>query len=79
MSATRSPEEIRRQMLGRFDAGNGAAENRRQTRLDALAREVAAANKCWSRRDTDADITNITSDLSDSDLSDIGENDALGG
>ena len=74
MSANRSPEEIRRQMWGRFDAGNDAEENSHQTRHDARAREAADENKRWSRRDIDAHITDIAGDLGD-----MGENDSLGG
>lgn len=74
MSSNESPEEIRRQMLGHFDAGNGAELNRHQTRRDARTKEVAEENARWSRRDTDTDITGITSDLGD-----IGENDSSGG
>ena len=77
MSQTKSPEEVARDMWGRFDAGNVAEESRRHARHDARAKEVREENERWLRRDTDIDITGIATDLAKT--GDMGANDSTGG
>ena len=74
VSANKSPDEIVRQMWGRFDARKGAAENSHQTMSDARAKEVAKEAEHRSNRDKGADTAATSNDLGD-----MGENDSLGG
>lgn len=74
MSAIKSPEEITREMWGRFDGRKGADENRHQAMSDARVKEVAREADRRSNRDTGT-YTVATRD----DLGDMGENDSLGG
>ena len=59
-------EEHRRQMRGRFDAVNEAAENKREMKRDSGATKEAKENKRWSWREVEAD-----------DIDDWAENDSL--